>query len=74
MLTSPGISPAGITIMNLATPGTPGSLGIVAMSALVKVRPPPLNSISPVTEVLGLPSVWFTEMTEYVYLIPTVVS
>ena len=44
------------------------------MSALVKVRPPPLNSISPVTEMLGLPSLWFTEMTDYVYLIPTVVS
>ena len=27
---------------------------------------------SPVFEVLGLPSLWFTEMTEYVYLISTV--
>ena len=70
-MTSQETDPAEITIMKVATRATPGSQRTVAISALVKVSTS--NLILLLFELCGLPKVWFTKMTEYVYFLSKIV-
>ena len=72
MLTSQETDPAEIIIMKVATRATPGSPRTVAISALVKVSSTS-NLILFLFELCGLPKVWFTKITEYVYFLSKIV-